>query len=126
MKLRITSKLLLAILLTNVIIIVVLALYLRDTFERGFRDYLNQAEAAQLSPLLKSLAAWHERGGEFESLQSDMRQWHDLLLQSLPGVSRAGRGFPGQGTRQVYGWARHAAWWLPPGPASSAGASTTR
>jgi hypothetical protein len=50
MKLRITSKLLLAILLTNVVVIIVLALYLRTTFERGFIEYLNQAEAEQLAP----------------------------------------------------------------------------
>lgn len=91
MKLRITSKLLLAILLTNMVVIIVLALYLRTTFERGFIEYLNQAEAEQLAPLVTSLAGWHARGGELEDLKYDLRQWHDLLIQSLPGVYRGGR-----------------------------------
>jgi two-component system sensor histidine kinase BaeS len=53
------------------------------SFDRGFVDYVNQADEARLEPLVERLAQGYGREGGWKWVAEDRRRWFDLLRESL-------------------------------------------
>jgi len=53
------------------------------SFDRGFADYVNQADEARLQPLVAALGEGYGREGNWAWVSSDRRRWFELLRQSL-------------------------------------------
>jgi len=77
-------KLLMALLLTNIIVVSVLATCLYWSFHRGFANYLNQVEVAQLKPFTNALNLAYEQKGSWGFLQHNIEAW-GYFVRFLPG-----------------------------------------
>jgi len=53
------------------------------SFDRGFVDYVNQADEARLQPLVAALAEGYGQEGHWAWVTSDRRRWYELLRESL-------------------------------------------
>jgi two-component system sensor histidine kinase BaeS len=53
------------------------------SFERGFADYVNQADEARLQPLVATLAKGYGREGNWAWVAGDRRRWFEVLRESL-------------------------------------------
>lgn len=87
MKLKIAPKILLALLLSNVIVIVSMSAYLRWSFEQGFLDYLHQIEIEQIAPLQKELSKLHKGEEGWNELSMNNQLWHQTLVKALPDLA---------------------------------------
>jgi two-component system sensor histidine kinase BaeS len=79
MKLRITYKLLLAFLLTNVTVIVLMAVLMRWNFARGFLHYIHETEVRRLDSLVTALAQTYAEQGNWRFLRHNPRRWRQIL-----------------------------------------------
>jgi two-component system, OmpR family, sensor histidine kinase BaeS len=59
------------------------------SFERGFVNYVNQADEARLEPLIAALGEGYGREGNWAWVASDRRRWFDLVRDTvgLPPVT---------------------------------------
>ncbi|MGE3536749.1 MAG: ATP-binding protein [Candidatus Tectimicrobiota bacterium] len=87
MKLRITYKLLLAFLLTNVLVVGLMLVLMRWSFARGFLDYIHQTEIRRLDSLVLALEQAYAEHGSWRFLRYNPRRWRQFLdaEQPLPG-----------------------------------------
>ena len=53
------------------------------SFDRGFVDYVNQADETRLQPLVAALAEGYGQEGHWAWITSDRRRWFELLRESL-------------------------------------------
>lgn len=79
MKLRITHKLLVAFLLTNVIVVVIMLVFMRWSFARGFLDYIHQSEVRRLDSLVTALEQAYAEHGSWHFLRRNPRRWRQIL-----------------------------------------------
>ena len=84
MKIGITLKLLIALLLANVVLITIMAVSTQWSFQRGFLDYLRQVEVQELDDLSNALAKDYQQEGSWQFLQDNHRGWHHYY-RYLPG-----------------------------------------
>jgi two-component system, OmpR family, sensor histidine kinase BaeS len=54
-----------------------------SSFERGFVDYVNEADEARLEPLVAALAEGYEREGGWAWIAEDRRRWFELLRDTI-------------------------------------------
>lgn len=86
MKLRITGKLFLVILATNVVIALAVGLAERVSFDRGFREYMREREGERLAALAEALVPLWRAQGNFETLRGNDGQWQHYARSALmPG-----------------------------------------
>lgn len=85
---KINTKLFTAVLTTNIAVLSVMAWVLSSGFEKGFSDYLQQEQKQYLKPLVSSLKETYLENSSWEDLRHNPRQWHQLLLENLPGARR--------------------------------------
>lgn len=78
-KLGITSKLFLAILLTCAIVAIAMATGMRYSFSQGFLGYLNEQEEQRIETLRPGLAAAYQEHGSWNFLRDNPRQWFALM-----------------------------------------------
>jgi two-component system, OmpR family, sensor histidine kinase BaeS len=59
------------------------------SFDRGFADYVNQADEERLQPLIVALAEGYGKEGNWAWVANDRRRWFELLRENLdvPPVS---------------------------------------
>lgn len=59
------------------------------SFDRGFVNYVNQADESRLQPLVAALAEGYEREGNWAWVANDRRRWFELLRDTvgLPPVT---------------------------------------
>lgn len=60
------------------------------SFDQGLVEYLNQADAARLTPLVARLAEEYEQHGSWQSLAQNRQRWQGLVSEVL-GVGRSSR-----------------------------------
>ena len=81
MKIGITSKLFLALLATCLMVIILMSLTMRITFDRGLLDYVNMQDISRTSVLTKILADNYSEHGGWQWLREDGRHWGQLLRE---------------------------------------------
>jgi two-component system sensor histidine kinase BaeS len=79
MKLRLTHKLLLAFLVTNVTVILLMVVMMRWSFARGFLHYIHQTEMRRLDALVTTLAQAYAEQEDWRFLRHNPRRWRQLL-----------------------------------------------
>jgi two-component system, OmpR family, sensor histidine kinase BaeS len=53
------------------------------SFDRGFVNYVNEADEARLRPLIQTLAEGYGREGNWQWIAGDRRRWFELLRETL-------------------------------------------
>lgn len=81
MKLGITSKLFMALLATCLMVIFVMSMTMRFTFERGLLDYVNSEDVSRSSLLIKILADNYKEHNGWQWLREDRHHWPELLME---------------------------------------------
>jgi two-component system sensor histidine kinase BaeS len=84
MKLRLTHKLLLAFLVTNVIVILLMVVMMRWSFARGFLHYIHQTEVRRLDALVATLEQAYAEQGDWRFLRHNPRRWRQFLAAEQP------------------------------------------
>jgi two-component system sensor histidine kinase BaeS len=80
----ITSKLFIAVLLTNVITAVAIGLGVRAAFESGFESYVREREDQRLTRLAILVANAYRENGSWDFLKGNDTVWQDLNHQVRP------------------------------------------
>jgi two-component system, OmpR family, sensor histidine kinase BaeS len=93
MALGITSKLFIAVLLTNVVTAVAVGFGVRAAFDSGFEAYVQEREAQRLARLAGALADTYRDKGGWEFLRDNDAAWLQLNRQARPD-RREGFGPP--------------------------------
>ncbi len=83
MKTGITAKLFLAILLTSIIVVVVMGVAERASFQRGFLEYVNRTEVKRLDSLTVALAEAYREQGDWTFLRDNRRRWRHLIIANI-------------------------------------------
>lgn len=81
---RITYKLLLAFLLTNVVVVILMLVFMRWSFARGFLDYIHQNEVRRLASLVMALEEAYAQHGSWYFLRHNSRRWRRFLDAEHP------------------------------------------
>lgn len=89
MKIRIRSKLFLAMLALACGVVVCMFLVMRWSFHRGFLDYVNKMDLERIDALAEALEKAYAREGSWRFLKDDPRRWRRMLRASVPDRIRA-------------------------------------
>jgi len=90
MKLGITTKLFLALLVTSVLAVLATSIAVRVSFLRGFIGYLNEQGIERIEGMVPTLAAAYAQHGSWEFLHNNPRAWFTLLASGSVPPARAG------------------------------------
>ncbi len=109
MNLPIKYKLFLTLLLTSCLVSGGMFLFIQWNFDRGFLNYVNQQQLAEMEQLMPRLAEEYARQGSWQVLKDNPRVWEKLLLSGRDNRRPAPKGPhppgpapgppPGQGVR---------------------------
>jgi two-component system sensor histidine kinase BaeS len=102
MKLRIGTKLFVAMLLSLVIPLGAMMVSVHWSFREGFSDYLHQVDLERLGKLVTRLSTAYQVHGSWRFLKEDPLVWRDLLFETIEEQGRAPRG-PASGAHNVAG-----------------------
>ena len=80
MRVGITAKLFLAVLVACAAVLVVQGVAMRISFERGFLGYLNGQAKERMEEIVPRLAAGYGKHGNWDFLRTDFRAWMDLAV----------------------------------------------
>ena len=83
MKVRIFTKLFIAMLLGVAIPLAAMMASVHWTFRQGFEDYLHRVELERLDQLIALLATEYREHGDWDFLAGDRRRWFGLLWRGL-------------------------------------------
>lgn len=83
MKLKLSAKLFLAVLVSILALLAAVVGSEQYSFRRGLADYLYRVELERLDPLVAGLAAAYRRAGSWQFLAADPHPWMDLLQRHL-------------------------------------------
>ncbi len=100
LKIKIRYKLFFTILLTSSVVACGLFFFLQWNFDRGFLNYVNNQEMAELEKLEKQLLIYYSEEGSWEFMRDNHHLWIETHM-SLFGPGH-GRPRPGKG-RQPFG-----------------------
>lgn len=95
-RLGITFKLFLAILLSCALIALAVTGAMSVSFNRGFLGYLNQQEAERLDILQPRLAKAYAAHGSWDFLRDSPRTWFELLGPRVAGTARESEAAAGE------------------------------
>ncbi len=87
MKLRITQKLFIALILTIALVVIAMVLLMQWSLDRGFLKYVNQTESRQLDKLALKLTNYYSGYRNWHFLRDDDRTWRQIVS------SRNGRAY---------------------------------
>ncbi len=96
MRVGITSKLFLAILLTCAIVAIAMAIAMRYSFNQGFLGYLNEQEEQRVETLRPTLASAYEEHGSWDFLRNNPRRWFSLTRPPGMAAPAEDKGNPGE------------------------------
>ncbi len=98
MKISVTTKLVLTMLLSGAALAVVMALAMRWSFQKGFFDYLSEVEWTSLEPTRESLAEAHRESGSWQFLRGNHTLWASFLpFEQNARADEAENRVPAQG-----------------------------
>jgi two-component system sensor histidine kinase BaeS len=83
MRLGITSKMFLVVLATSAVIIVVMSIAVRISFEHGFLNYLNSEDIDRATKFTVTLGDSYREHGDWEWLRGNPRHWTQLVLEKF-------------------------------------------
>ncbi|MCV6614825.1 MAG: ATP-binding protein [Cellvibrionaceae bacterium] len=81
MKLR--TKLFIAFICATASVTLAVAAWVNHSFDRGFRDYLNQMALQRAAPVVATMQDYYQRHGSWDELRNNHRRWRRLLLFSI-------------------------------------------
>ncbi len=84
MKIGITGKLIIVLLVTTTLLVAAMAIATRWSFQKGFIDYLTEAELSRLDPMAADLAEAYQKEGGWEFIRSNHRVWMSYLPHNQP------------------------------------------
>jgi len=99
MALGVTSKLFIAVLVTNIITAVAVGLGVRTAFTSGFESYIQEREEQRLTRLSAAIATAYREKGSWEFLQGGDEAWLQLNREVRPDIRRR-RPPPPEGSRE--------------------------
>ncbi len=79
MRIGITGKMFLVILATSILLVGAMAVAMRWTFQKGFIDYLTEAELGRLDQTVEDLANAYRREGSWEFIRGRPRAWASFM-----------------------------------------------
>ncbi|MEJ1356184.1 MAG: ATP-binding protein [Candidatus Sedimenticola sp. (ex Thyasira tokunagai)] len=85
MKIGITGKLIIVLLVTTTLLVAAMAIATRWSFQKGFIDYLTEAELSRLDPMAADLAETYQKEGGWEFIRGNHRAWMSYLPHNQPG-----------------------------------------
>ncbi len=100
MKVRIGTKLFIAMLLSLVISLGAMIVSVHWSFRKGFSDYLHQVDLERLGKLVTRLSTAYQVQGSWRFLKEDPLVWRDLLVETIEEQGRELQG-PGSGARTL-------------------------
>ncbi|BEP64655.1 ATP-binding protein (plasmid) [Variovorax sp. V213] len=80
MRVGITAKLFLAVLVACAAVLLVQGVAMRISFERGFLGYLNGQATQRMEEIVPRLVAGYGKHGNWDFLRTDFRAWMDLAV----------------------------------------------
>lgn len=83
MKLGITGKMVMILLATSSLLVVVMAVTMNWSFQKGFLDYLTETELNRLDDTVERLANAYRREGSWEFIRHQHRIWASFLPHNL-------------------------------------------
>jgi two-component system sensor histidine kinase BaeS len=86
MKVGITSKMVLVLLATSVLLVGAMAVAMSWSFQKGFRDYLTEAELGRLDQTTEDLANAYRREGSWDFIRGRHRVWASFLPLNDQGL----------------------------------------
>ncbi|KPB71453.1 sensor histidine kinase efflux regulator BaeS [Pseudomonas cannabina] len=93
MKLSISTKLFIAVLISVLSVILIMGLTANWSFGRGFLGYLNEQAMQRMSPVLPRLASAYAREGNWEFLRNNRERWFEVMRPdpaqdfAIPGLA---------------------------------------
>ena len=102
MKVRIGTKLFIAMLLSLVIPLGAMMVSVHWSFREGFADYLHQVDLERLGKLVTRLSTAYQVHGSWRFLKEDPLVWRDLLFETIEEQGRELRG-PESGAHNLPG-----------------------
>lgn len=85
MKLGITGKLVLLLLATTILLVGAMVLATRWSFQKGFLDYLTEAELGRLDRTVSQLAMAYRKEGSWDFIRGSHRNWSQFLPYNEQG-----------------------------------------
>jgi two-component system sensor histidine kinase BaeS len=79
MRFKIKYKLFLAFVLTTLVVLLLTAVMMKSSFQRGFLNYINETEAEHLKTIAVKLEQLYAMETNWHFIQSDPRVWHQIL-----------------------------------------------
>jgi len=94
MRIGITSKMVLVILATSILLVGAMAVAMRWSFQKGFIDYLTEAELGRLDQTVEDLANAYRREGSWEFMRNRHHVWASFMPLNEQGQPLMPRGAP--------------------------------
>lgn len=94
-RLSVKYKLFLTLIVTSALTSLVIFFVIRGSLDRGFVDYVQQRDEAELQRLARRLIALHAKEGSWSRLRKNLRAWDALLRGEPPMLGSKG---PSQGS----------------------------
>ncbi|BHH86046.1 ATP-binding protein [Desulforhopalus sp. 52FAK] len=98
MKQKIKYKLFFTLLLTSVVASLALHFYVKVTFERSFKQYVEEQEMEQLQELTTQLKSFYKQQGDWSFIAGNHHLWkrlHDEALEGQQSTEMRPKGRPG-------------------------------
>ncbi len=83
MKIKLQGKLFLAFALATASVILAVAWFTYWNFDRGFREYLNQAAIERTEPIRNALVEHYQQKGDWQDLKDNPRLMRRIIFQTL-------------------------------------------
>lgn len=87
MKLALTGKLFLAILVSSCLAVISSALIMQWSLSRGFLKFINAMEQAELTQLAHSLETRYQTEGGWDFLRNDSTSWQRIIRDARPAIA---------------------------------------
>lgn len=104
MKIGITHKLFLAILMASILAVASMVITMQWQLDRGFRNFINAIEQDGISRLATDLESRYAEGKSWAFLSSDKTAWQEAVARSMYVPLRNGKPFvlPGERERKQF------------------------
>ena len=79
MRIGIAGKMVVILLATSSLLVAVMAVAMNWSFQKGFRDYLTEAELSRLDDTASALANAYRREGSWDFIRGNHRIWSRFL-----------------------------------------------
>ena len=93
MKIKLSYKLFISLIIASSISVIVLSFFLYFSANRNFRKYLDLVELNKYSNISKDLAGYYEEDNLLNNLKTNPRIWFEILSKSLKNSAKSQIGY---------------------------------